>query len=263
MQINFVIHVNDRTQFIEEAIKSAVFNSSFARENLFVSCNSKEIIIHSYISDLANKYGINYRKSFTKSAFDHLSESVDLCNKPYICLLHDDDYLGNNFLKEVIRLINAHPQGAAYAVDTIFDINGKLNHPAIKLIGDFRLSPLTLSLLYLLGRCGPAFPSVAYRTDFIRYEIKKSHTFGKYSDAPILIEATKQGLWLSPRKEFYYRMHSENDSKTTDLISKKLLKKHLTKIYLSHIFDYSSYSNIYNNFKYFIGRFFKSKDFTN
>lgn len=259
MKIEYVIHANDRTKYIEEAIKSAALSNANLKEYLIVSCNSKSDRINLNIANLAEKFGLKYRRSFSDGALGHFRESVNKCEKPFICLLHDDDYVGDSFFQENYRLINTHPQGAAFGVDTIFDIEGTLHHSAISISKDFRLSPINLTILYLLGRCGPAFPSVVYRTEFIRPVIRQSNLFGKYSDASILLEAAKQGFWISPRKEFSYRMHAENDSKTTDPINRKLLHNYLFRFLLSALHRHTSYLSFYDNLKYFVGRFIKHR----
>jgi hypothetical protein len=262
MKIEFIIHVTDRKEYIQQAVETLFLNKTVPKKNVFISCNSSSKKNHSHIRGIAKKYCITYRRSLATNMIDHLRESVNLSNTTFICLLHDDDYLSPTFVSDIKQLIKKNPRAVAYSCETLFDINGVIHSSSIKTQRDFSLSPLILSLLYLLGRCGPAFPSVVYRVDFIKKEIMRPSRFNNYSDAPILIEACKKNMVISPQKKFFYRMHKSNLSKTEDKTNKKKLKFYLMKKILNYLFKKFSYRYFISNLIYFGGRFIKKNNYS-
>ena len=257
MKVDFIIHVTDRKKYINCAIKSLLKNELIQKKHISISCNSDTIAFRLYIKKIAKNFGIKYRESKAKGALEHFKESVNLSRNKYVCLLHDDDYVSEFYLACINDLMMLKKNCVAYSCETVFDINGLLWKPRVTNTKAFSLSPAIQLILYLLGSCGPAFPSVIYKRNFIKNQLKLSGNFGKYSDAEILFEASKKGLYISPHQNFYYRIHANNDSKIKDLKNKKKLRIYLLINLIKSFLMMRSYNFLICNIKYCLGRFIK------
>jgi hypothetical protein len=90
-------------------------------------------------------------------------------------------------------------------------------------------------------------------------EIKKLEKFGIYSDAPLLIEACINKLAISPKKNFFYRIHEENQSNEKEPRNKRKLFFYLINCILRCTGKNTTFQNLSSNLLYFIGRFYKRK----
>ncbi|MCA3580003.1 MAG: hypothetical protein IOD08_22285, partial [Bradyrhizobium sp.] len=104
------------------------------------------------------------------------------------------------------------------------------------------------------GRCGPAFPSICYRTTFARELFGRPLSFGKYTDVDIVLEFTRRGLWMSPKPLFVYCHHGANDSAQEVPVDRARLTAFLRSELLSSLLRRSSYRFFWANVRSFIGR---------
>lgn len=258
MRIEIVVHVSDRPHFLSRCLRSVIEANTDYGMPLFASYNGSCKEVRSKVTNICESLGVRLRLSNAASAYQHFRESSNRCTEDYVILLHDDDYVQPQFIGLIADLIHSHPGASAYSVEPAFNVRGEMHGPRWRNSSPFRLSPLILSLLYLLGRCGPAFPSICYSTEFVRGCFEGPPRFGKYFDTSIVAEAAREGLWMSHIVAFTYVMHSSNDSFIPDLEQRRSLRRHLLKELLVNALRPSSYIFSLQNLRMLLGRYVKT-----
>src|SRR5690606_24299255 len=180
--------------YLERAVESAVASARAADAVVRISSNASDASAREAALSVAERFGVDFKHSQATSAFEHFHASVAAAKADHVCLLHDDDFVDPGYFPLLQELIASHPGAAAYAPDNSFLIGPWLHRARLGPRRPFRLSPRWLALLYLAGRCGPAFPSIVYRRDFASEVFARTPTFAKYSDTVIVIEAARTGL---------------------------------------------------------------------
>ena len=253
--IEAIIHVHNRTQYLERAVETAVCSARTADAIVRMSCNATDASAVEAAQGVAIEYGVDFTHSKTTSAFDHFYASVVASKAEHVCLLHDDDFVAPSFFRLLQQLIISHPDAAAYAPDNSFLIERFVHRARVFPSNPFRLSPRWLALLYLTGRCGPPFPSILFRRDFALAAFAAQPMFGKYSDSPIVMKAAREGLWIDPEVTFTYVIGEQNDSRVVDFEARRVLKRWLWQQLLNPVTLRTAYST--SNLFYFLGRFLK------
>lgn len=254
--IETVIHVHNRTQYLERAVGAAVSSARVANAVVRISCNASHASAREAAQGVAKRYGVGITHSLTTSAFDHFYASVAASKAEHVCLLHDDDFVAPSYFRLLQQLISSHPGAAGYAPDNSFLIQHWLHQASVSPNRPFRLSPRWLALLYLMGRCGPPFPCIVYQRDFAVAAFACAPKFAKYSDTVIVLEAARAGLWIHPEPAFTYVIGSHNDSRIIDESARLQLRHWLLR---QMLVDTASISPAHSlaNLQYFLGRFIK------
>lgn len=253
--IETVIHVHNRTQYLERAVEAAVSSARAADAVVRISCNASDASAREAAQRVAQRYGVDITHSLATSAFEHFYASVAASKAEHVCLLHDDDFVALRYFHLLQQLIVSHPSAAGYAPGNSFLIAHRLHQASVSPRRPFRLSSRWLALLYLMGRCGPPFPSILYRRDFALAAFSAQPMFDKYSDAPIVMKAAREGLWIDPEMAFTYVIGEQNDSRVVDLVARRGLKRWLWHQLLNPVISRTAYST--SNLFYFLGRFLK------
>lgn len=253
--IETVIHVHNRTQYLDRAVNAAVSSSRAADSIVRISCNASNESAYEVAKLVANRYGVHITHSLATTAFEHLRDTVATSKADYVCLLHDDDFVAPQYFHRLQILISRHPSAAGFAPGNDFLIEDRLHQASVRLRRPFMISFRYLALLYLLGRCGPPFPSIIYRRDFALTVFSDQPMFNKYSDVPIVMEAARKDLWIDPEISFTYVIGEQNDSRSVDFVARRRLKRWLLRQFLKPVISHRAYRT--SNLFYFCGRFFK------
>ena len=256
--IEAVIHVHNRTQYLERAVVSAVSSAKEADVVVRISSNASEAAAREEALSIAQRLGVDITYSHSSSAFDHFYANVIASKAEYVCLLHDDDFVAPQYFQVLEQLIANQPDAAGYAPDAKFLIEHSLHQAGVSPGRPFMLSPRLLALLYLMGRCGPPFPSIVYRKDFAATVFARAPRFAKYSDTVIVIEAARAGLWVHPEPAFTYFLGAHNDSRIIDQLAQRNLRHWLLGQMLIGRISFSLTMSL-ANIVYFLGRFIKRR----
>jgi hypothetical protein len=259
-EVTAVIHVTDRTCFLEYAIYTALESAlSAGNTQIEVSCNSKDSLIQEKVDQICSSLGVRPRHIIANSFFEHFKASTARCGTKYIVLLHDDDYVHVDFFTEIRRLTESYPEASAFGVTTAFDISNTIYVPAIKGAREFWISPLIVAALYMAKRSGPAFPSLVYKRNFLLTLLPPPVLLGMCGDVHIASRCAEAGMIISSKPSFYYRLHSMNISKDIDHGLRLAVTNYSAKFFLSSLVKYLSYRNFWSNFMYLVGCFFKRR----
>ena len=256
--IEAVIHVHNRTEYLERAVKAAVLSAKSADVVVRISSNASDAAAREEAQSVARRNDIEITYNQTSSAFDHFYANVAACKAEHVCLLHDDDFVAPHYFLLLNQLIACHPDAAGYAPDAKFLIEHSLHQADVSPRKPFKLFPRMLAVLYLMGRCGPPFPCIIYRKDFAVTAFSRSSRFGKYSDAVIVIEAARAGLWIHPETVFTYFIGIHNDSRIIDRNARRNLRHWLLRQILKGPVSFNL-NKLLDNLQYFIGRFIKRR----
>lgn len=257
--IEAIIHVNNRVQFLDRAVASAVVSAADVKEvQVRISSNATDEKSAEYAERIANENGIPFTRNTPSSAAEHLIANIRNSNAEHVCLLHDDDIIVECFFRNLLYLLAKYPGGVAYSTDNKFLIHGKLYSTRLILKDNFKISPSVLIMLYLLNRCGPVFPSVVYEKKFAENVFSAPRLHGKYSDADVLVKAARLGFYVSKKPSFIYVMGYHNDSLAVDAVSRSRLRRWLFAELLRGL-TFRKMTDFRMNIKYFIGRFYKKE----
>ena len=256
--IEAVIHVHNRTEYLERAVISTVSSAKEADVVVRISSNASDAAAREEALSIAKRHCVDITYSHSLSAFDHFYANVTASKAEHVCLLHDDDFVEPHYFQLLKQLIASHPDAAGYAPDAKFLIHHSLHQAGVSPRRPFMLSPRLLALLYLMGRCGPPFPSIVYRKDFADKLFSRAPRFAKYSDTVIVIEAARAGLWVHPEPAFTYFIGIHNDSRIIDRHARRNLRHWLLRQMLKGPVSFS-FTKSLANIEYFLGRYIKRR----
>jgi hypothetical protein len=259
-EITAVIHVTNRTCFLEDAIHTACESALRAgRTQLEVSCNSTDSKTRERVEEICGLVGITICHITAGSFFEHLEASTARCKTRYIALLHDDDYVDIEFFSDILRLTKNYPDASAFGVVTAYDICNTIQYPALRGARDFWISPLIISALYMARRSGPAFPSVVYKRDFLMMQLPPPALLGICGDVHVISKCAEAGMIISSNPFFYYRIHSTNLSHDIYHGLRIAVINYSTKFFFASLLKTFSYYNLWSNVLYLLGCFFKRR----
>ena len=96
-QITIAITVFDRRDYLEQAVGSALAQTLPVRVMIVEDCGPDPGLERFIRSRFGSQ--INYRRNpWRRGLFDNWNACVELCRTPWLCLLHDDDFLAHDFL---------------------------------------------------------------------------------------------------------------------------------------------------------------------
>jgi hypothetical protein len=259
-EITAVIHVTDRTCFLENAIFTARESALRAgRTQLEVSCNSTNSETRERVEEICGSLGVTIRHKSAGSFFEHLEASTVRCATKYIVLLHDDDYVDVEFFSEIRRLTQNYPKASAFGVATAYDICNTIHRPAFRGAHEFWISPLVISALYMARRSGPAFPSLAYKRDFLLTQLPPPDLLGICGDVHVVSKCAEAGMIISTNPLFYYRLHSMNMSRGIDWELRTAVIEYSAKMFFASLGKHFAFRDFWSNILYLAGCFFKRR----
>ena len=217
-RIQIYILSRDRPIFLEEMIDSLLNqNQAVIQFEIIVSDNSVGDDVENMIAKRFSMKDFKYiKRRPSLSSRKHFQLIVSELKEKYAILLHDDDILHPDYIKEIScslkdKGVVAIGCNAFIFSDDIQKIKLKM-HKSVK-SKRFNNEKDFLER-YLPGGGGIApFPGYLYQTEYLKKVFLKVPIKGKHSDVAILSSLLNYGsiLWLeSPL--MYYRRHESNDS---------------------------------------------------
>jgi glycosyltransferase involved in cell wall biosynthesis len=112
-EITIAVTVYDRRAYIEQAISSALAQTLPVRVMVVEDCGP-DAGLQSFV---VGKFGsrIDYhRNPKRRGLFDNWNVCIELCRTPWLCLLHDDDFLEPRFAEAMIEVAAKIPGKGLY-----------------------------------------------------------------------------------------------------------------------------------------------------
>ena len=164
-QITIAITVFDRRDYLEQAVGSALAQTLPVRVMIVEDCGPDPGLERFIRSRFGSQ--INYRRNpWRRGLFDNWNACVELCRTPWLCLLHDDDFLAPDFIEAMVQLAEQIPgQGLYYGNSRLVDSAGKtVEEPSAPAGPDFQKMDLTRAAAGNPVR----FPADLFRVDYAR-----------------------------------------------------------------------------------------------
>lgn len=213
---------------------------------IIVSDNREEATgIEEERTSIINKYPqVSYiNRKNCNTLWLHIKECVDACKSGFITILHDDDFLEEDYVCWVQKKLIEYPSAGAVAPNS-FIVNKDSEVIGSAVYGKRELSitsreELLLSYFSPLSNKHPSFPFYTYRTEIIKKSLKHALTVGYYSDIELLLRIIDSGaelIWGVDKKAFY-RVHGENISSITHVEDRQRLLGYIKSVGSRNTFD--------------------------
>jgi glycosyltransferase involved in cell wall biosynthesis len=123
--ITIAVTVFDRRDYIEQAVASALAQTLPVRVMVVEDCSPDQGLQSLVLSKFGSR--ITYhRNSLRRGLFDNWNACVQLCPTPWLCLLHDDDFLAPDFVEAMVELAAKMPgKGLYYGRCNYVDSTGR------------------------------------------------------------------------------------------------------------------------------------------
>jgi glycosyltransferase involved in cell wall biosynthesis len=125
--ITIAITVYDRKTYLRGAIRSALAQNTAEHPNVIVveDCGPDEALREAIIAEFGDS--IEYVRNPTRRGlFDNWNACIAASRTPWLCILHDDDFLEPTFIASMIELAEAAPNRALYfGLGDIVDTAGR------------------------------------------------------------------------------------------------------------------------------------------
>lgn len=123
--ITIAVTVFDRRDYVEQAVASALAQTSPARVMVVQDC-SPDKDLRSFVLSRFGPRIVYHRNPRRRGLFDNWNACVHLCPTPWLCLLHDDDFLAPDFVEAMVELAAGIPgKGLYYGRCNFVDSTGK------------------------------------------------------------------------------------------------------------------------------------------
>jgi glycosyltransferase involved in cell wall biosynthesis len=163
--ITIAVTVFDRRDYIEQAVASALAQTLPVRVIVVEDCGPDPELQAQVLARFGSQ--ITYhRNPRRRGLFDNWNRCLDLCQTPWLCLLHDDDFLAPGFAEAMIELAAKLPdKGLYYGRCNVVDVAGRLDWTAAVWPGeDWQLcDPAEMAL-----RNPVCFPAELFRADYAK-----------------------------------------------------------------------------------------------
>jgi glycosyltransferase involved in cell wall biosynthesis len=124
--ITIAVTVFDRRDYIEQAVDSALAQTSPVRVMVVEDC-SPDKGLQSFVLSRFGSRITYHRNSIRRGLFDNWNACVQLCPTPWLCLLHDDDFLAPDFVEAMVELAAKMPgEGLYYGRCNYVDSKGRV-----------------------------------------------------------------------------------------------------------------------------------------
>jgi glycosyltransferase involved in cell wall biosynthesis len=123
--ITIAVTVFDRRSYIEQAVASALAQTVPVRVIVVEDCGP-DAGLQSFVLQKFGPRITYHRNAARRGLFDNWNACIELCRTPWLCLLHDDDYLEPLFVETMVELANKRPgKGLYYGLCRAVNANGK------------------------------------------------------------------------------------------------------------------------------------------
>jgi glycosyltransferase involved in cell wall biosynthesis len=218
----------NRPEYLVQMIES-ILTQTLTPDKIVIYDNGSNVNVWSAVRkyvDFDKVVFIGSEKTYNAQwNFERVVRSTDT---DFLCVVHDDDILYPNFIKEQYKMLCNCPEIAASAC------NGDMVNTDLlslnRTLGPNRYVYLTsrdeVAMFYAKGTCLP-FPSMMYRTKHIQ-KIKPIEELGIVADAGIMCDLIKYGAIIYNSKSlFQYRVHPDQESKEITRSQLRILEEHL------------------------------------
>lgn len=146
----------------------------------------------------------------------HFNRCIAEAEGDYFCLFHDDDLMGEDFVKSVRQCMQRFPQAVAIGCNAHIERFGKLEaRPSFRTFREFERLPTPRELAkryFSRAQSGIApFPGYVYNRRLMG-DVLIPMEGGKYADVTWLLMQARRGemVWIS-QPLMTYRLHASND----------------------------------------------------
>jgi glycosyltransferase involved in cell wall biosynthesis len=125
--ITIAVTVYDRQHFICDAIRSALGQRTSNPPKVIVveDCGPNPTLRQSVIEEFGDQIQY-FRNQRRRGLFDNWNACIEACQTPWLCILHDDDFLEPTFIESMIELAQSAPGRALYyGLGDVVDSTGK------------------------------------------------------------------------------------------------------------------------------------------
>lgn len=250
INIHYYILFRDRPKFLRDLLAS-IATQDLPIANITVSDNS----VKDYNLIDLDLTSFNYIKRQNLSFEQHFNLIITECTSDYIVILHDDDILGPSFNSDAVNFIEDNGNkfscfsynasiftSSDYYKDDYLSLHKQLFFRSKNLLTICDSIGTLLYNYFNLGRSGaPPFPSYIYNIKYLKEVRIDFSTAGKYSDVTFLCSLVKNMpiMWIN-KVNFYYRVHSTNDSNDYSFIDALRLSNYI-KINIHSFSDFLTY----------------------
>jgi hypothetical protein len=163
--ITIAVTVFDRREYIEQAVASAMAQTRPVRVIVVEDCGPCGELQAQVLARFGSR--ITYhRNPRRRGLFDNWNVCIELCTTPWLCLLHDDDFLEPGFVEAMLDLGARIPgKGLYYGRCNVVDAAGRVAWMTVALPGtDSRAADPAQVALH-----NPVcFPAEMFRADYAR-----------------------------------------------------------------------------------------------
>lgn len=111
--ITIAVTVYDRREFIQQAVLSAL-NQTVPVNVMVVEDCGPDAGLQAFICDRFGPRIKYHRNPRRRGLFDNWNACIEYCGTPWLSILHDDDYLKENFAETMLKLHTAAPGRGLY-----------------------------------------------------------------------------------------------------------------------------------------------------
>jgi glycosyltransferase involved in cell wall biosynthesis len=164
-EITIAVTVFDRRDYIDQAIASALAQTQPVRVMVVEDCSPDTELRPRVLARFGSK--ITYhRNPSRRGLFDNWNSVLDHCATPWLCLLHDDDFLAPDFVEAMVELAAKVPgKGLYHGRCHVVDAAGKVSWTTAALRGaEWQATDPAKVALY-----NPVcFPAELFRADAVK-----------------------------------------------------------------------------------------------
>lgn len=124
--ITIAVTVFNRRQFLKQAISSALNQTLPVRVIVVEDC-VPDAEMEGFVRQEFGSRIEYFRNPSRRGLFDNWNACLDYCQTPWLCILHDDDYLAPTFVESTVELSRQAPEcGLYFGQVTFVNESGKI-----------------------------------------------------------------------------------------------------------------------------------------
>lgn len=257
----FVLTYN-RRDMLKEAVTS-LLNQTIGNINVTVMDNCSTDDTEDVIKEMQKEYpNLHYHKNpVNEGQRTNFNNAVNLAEKDYVIMLHDDDIIHPDYLKYALAAINKTPNTAV--VSSFYkewthpdNLNWKHAHTS------FNYCPnKQIFADYLYRMQNFCYSNTVYKTSNLRDYIKLNESldsFGKIADKPFVLKTMKDNdgaVILRDKNLIRYRVHPGQDTASSgpfydEIITynkffKHYMQKSAYSMFMYNLINYKQLKNAY------------------
>lgn len=249
----FILTYN-RKDFLKDSIQS-LLNQTVENLKITVmdngSSDGTEELVHELQQSHTNLF---YHKREINNPEENLRDAINLAQKDYLILFHDDDILHPDYLKNAISVINRYPK-VSIVSNVYKEYTNPNNENWEKVSKNFYYCKDKNEFVdYLCYMQKFAFCSVIYKTSNLKELVNNmpdEKRFGKVGDKPFVVDTMHENdaaIIFKDKHLLRYRVHAGQDTKTAgpyydELIEfnkfyKSFMQRNWYSIFLFNLINY-------------------------